>query len=197
MAEDRRMTVADVVAAVLAHEHGDFVREAVAIVARELMEAGVSAEIGRPRRGVGGAHDAPQRLPEGCHHTCRAFSGVGCEDRRQSGAETSYCATGSRRRSNGAITTPPCSTGSPSWTCVCRVEVMRLLSSQESRGRRASVYADVTGPFATGSPSGPFCAAATKARMNQCAQELHLADQSRTSATSLAERRPRCRSRCG
>ena len=46
MAEGRRMTVADVVANVLAGEHGDFVREAVAIVARELMEAEVSAEIG-------------------------------------------------------------------------------------------------------------------------------------------------------
>ncbi len=46
MAEDRRMTAADVVAAVLAGEHGDFVREAVAIVARELMEAEISQEIG-------------------------------------------------------------------------------------------------------------------------------------------------------
>ena len=49
MAEDGRMTVADVVANVLAGEHGDFVREAVAIVARELMEAEVSAEIGAGR----------------------------------------------------------------------------------------------------------------------------------------------------
>jgi transposase-like protein len=40
------MTVADVVAQVLAGEHGDFVREAVALVARELMEAEVSAEVG-------------------------------------------------------------------------------------------------------------------------------------------------------
>jgi transposase-like protein len=46
MAEGQSMTVADVVANVLAGEHGDFVREAVAIVARELMEAEVSAEIG-------------------------------------------------------------------------------------------------------------------------------------------------------
>ncbi len=45
MAEEARMTVAEVVANVLAGEHGDFVREAVAIVARELMEAEVSAEI--------------------------------------------------------------------------------------------------------------------------------------------------------
>ena len=49
MAEERRMTVADVVANVLAGEHGDFVREAVAIVARELMEAEISAEIGAAR----------------------------------------------------------------------------------------------------------------------------------------------------
>jgi transposase-like protein len=40
------MTTADVVAGVLAGEHGDFVREAVAVVARELMEAEVSAEVG-------------------------------------------------------------------------------------------------------------------------------------------------------
>jgi putative transposase len=46
MAEVRRMTAADVVAGVLAGEHGDFVREAVAVVARELMEAEVSAEVG-------------------------------------------------------------------------------------------------------------------------------------------------------
>ena len=46
MAEGRRMTTADVVAGVLAGEHGDFVREAVAVVAAELMEAEVSAEVG-------------------------------------------------------------------------------------------------------------------------------------------------------
>jgi putative transposase len=46
MAEGRRMTAVDVVAGVLAGEHGDFVREAVALVARELMEAEVSAEVG-------------------------------------------------------------------------------------------------------------------------------------------------------
>jgi putative transposase len=49
MAEEARMTVAEVVAKVLAGEQGDFVREAVAIVARELMEAEVSAEIGAGR----------------------------------------------------------------------------------------------------------------------------------------------------
>ncbi|MGH9300240.1 MAG: IS256 family transposase [Acidimicrobiales bacterium] len=40
------MTTADVVAKVMAGEHGDFVRDAVALVARELMEAEVSAEVG-------------------------------------------------------------------------------------------------------------------------------------------------------
>jgi transposase-like protein len=40
------MTLEDVVANVLAGEHGDFVREAVAIIARELLEAEVSDEIG-------------------------------------------------------------------------------------------------------------------------------------------------------
>jgi transposase-like protein len=43
------MTLEDVVANVLAGEHGDFVREAVAIIARELMEAEVSDEIGAAR----------------------------------------------------------------------------------------------------------------------------------------------------
>src|ERR1035438_7871766 len=46
MAEVQRMTTADVVAKVMAGEHGDFVRDAVALVARELMEAEVSAEVG-------------------------------------------------------------------------------------------------------------------------------------------------------
>jgi putative transposase len=46
MAEDQRMTTAGVVARVMAGEHGDFVRDAVALVARELMEAEISAEVG-------------------------------------------------------------------------------------------------------------------------------------------------------
>jgi transposase-like protein len=49
MAEATRMTTADVVAKVMAGEHGDFVREAVALVARELMEAEISAEVGAGR----------------------------------------------------------------------------------------------------------------------------------------------------
>jgi putative transposase len=46
MAEVRSMTAADVVAKVMAGEHADFVREAVALIAHELMEAEVSSEIG-------------------------------------------------------------------------------------------------------------------------------------------------------
>src|SRR5947208_11381758 len=46
MAEGQRMTTADVVAKVMAGEHGDFVREAVALIAHQLMEAEVSAEVG-------------------------------------------------------------------------------------------------------------------------------------------------------
>jgi putative transposase len=46
MAEGQRMTVADVVAQTMDGRLEDFVREAVALVARELMEAEVSAEIG-------------------------------------------------------------------------------------------------------------------------------------------------------
>src|SRR5712691_3901121 len=46
MAEGHRMTAADVVAKVMAGEHGDFVREAVALIAHELMEAEISAEVG-------------------------------------------------------------------------------------------------------------------------------------------------------
>ena len=49
MAEGESMTVADVVAGVLAGEAGDFLREAVTLIARELMEAEISAEIGAAR----------------------------------------------------------------------------------------------------------------------------------------------------
>lgn len=52
MAEATRMTAADVVARVMAGEHRDFVREAVAPVARELMEAEISSEIGAELRQV-------------------------------------------------------------------------------------------------------------------------------------------------
>ena len=46
MAEGQRMTVADVVAEAMDGRLEDFVREAVALVARELMEAEISAEVG-------------------------------------------------------------------------------------------------------------------------------------------------------
>jgi transposase-like protein len=46
MAESQRMTSAEVVAKTLIAEHGDFLREAVAMVASELMEAEISSQIG-------------------------------------------------------------------------------------------------------------------------------------------------------
>ena len=46
MAEGERMTAADVVEKVLRCEHADLLREAVALIARELMEAQISDEIG-------------------------------------------------------------------------------------------------------------------------------------------------------
>jgi len=46
MAEGQSMTAADVVAKTLAQEHGDFLREAVALIAKHLMEAEISTEIG-------------------------------------------------------------------------------------------------------------------------------------------------------
>ena len=46
MAEGRSMTPAELVAKVMAGEHGDFVREAVALVAHELMDAEITEEIG-------------------------------------------------------------------------------------------------------------------------------------------------------
>ena len=46
MAESQSMTTPEVVAKTLIDEHADFLREAVAMVARELMEAEISTEIG-------------------------------------------------------------------------------------------------------------------------------------------------------
>ena len=46
MVEGQRMTVADVVAQVRDGRLEDFVREAVVLVARELMEAEISSEVG-------------------------------------------------------------------------------------------------------------------------------------------------------
>ncbi len=49
MAEDRMMTAADVVARATAGEHGDLLRDAVALVVRELMEAEVVTLTGAGR----------------------------------------------------------------------------------------------------------------------------------------------------
>ena len=57
MAEGQRMTTADVVAKVMAGEHGDFVREAVAVIAHELMDAEITEEIGAARGEV-----CPERI---------------------------------------------------------------------------------------------------------------------------------------
>ena len=49
MAERQSMTTPEVVAKTLITEHGDFLREAVAMVAAQLMEAEISGEIGAGR----------------------------------------------------------------------------------------------------------------------------------------------------
>src|SRR4051794_20438682 len=49
MAEDRRMTAAQVVDKLMSSEHADVVRESVAWVVAELMEAEVAAQIGAER----------------------------------------------------------------------------------------------------------------------------------------------------
>jgi transposase-like protein len=49
MAEDRMMTTADVVAHAMTGEHGDLLRDAVALVVRELMEAEVATLTGADR----------------------------------------------------------------------------------------------------------------------------------------------------
>ena len=49
MAESQSMTTAEVVAKTLINEHADFLRDAVALVAHELMEAEISTEIGAGR----------------------------------------------------------------------------------------------------------------------------------------------------
>ena len=57
MAESQSMTTAEVVAKTLMDEHADFLREAVALVARELMESEISSEIGALRGEV-----SPERM---------------------------------------------------------------------------------------------------------------------------------------
>ena len=49
MAENRSMTMAEVVAKTLMDEHHDFLKEAVGVVAGQLMEAEISTEIGAGR----------------------------------------------------------------------------------------------------------------------------------------------------
>ena len=49
MAESQSMTTSEVVAKTMMSEHADFLRETVAVVAGELMEAEISAEIGAER----------------------------------------------------------------------------------------------------------------------------------------------------
>jgi putative transposase len=61
MAEEQSMTVSDVVAQVRDGRLEDFVREAVALVARELMEAEVSAEVGASRGEVAPAKRSTHR----------------------------------------------------------------------------------------------------------------------------------------
>jgi putative transposase len=46
MAEDRMMTAADVVAELMGGEHGDLLRDAIALVCREVMDAEICAEVG-------------------------------------------------------------------------------------------------------------------------------------------------------
>ena len=49
MAESQSMTTPEVVAKTLIAEHGDFLRDAVAMVAAQLMEAEIAGEIGASR----------------------------------------------------------------------------------------------------------------------------------------------------
>ncbi len=58
MAESQSMTTAEVVAKTLIDEHADFLREAVAMVAAQLMEAEITEEIGA-RRGEVSADGRP------------------------------------------------------------------------------------------------------------------------------------------
>ena len=55
MAESQSITSAEVVAKALIEEHSEFLRESVAMVARELMEAEVSRQIGAGKGEVSGA----------------------------------------------------------------------------------------------------------------------------------------------
>jgi transposase-like protein len=63
MAEGQMMTAAEVVANAMAGEHGDLLRDAVALVVRELMEAEVAQLTGAGRGERSPERDASQRLP--------------------------------------------------------------------------------------------------------------------------------------
>ena len=60
MAEDRMTTPADVVAKAMGGEHGDLLRDGVALVVRELMEAEV-AQLTGARRGERAAERVAER----------------------------------------------------------------------------------------------------------------------------------------
>ena len=64
MAEDRRMTASQVVDKLMASEHADVLRESVAWLVAEHMEAEVSTQIGAElgERAPGRAHEPAQRL---------------------------------------------------------------------------------------------------------------------------------------
>jgi putative transposase len=103
MAEGQSMTVADVVDGVLAGEGGDFVREAVRLIAQELMEAEISAEIGAARGEV-----SAERLTDRNGYRPRAWeTRVGelelLVPRKRSGAAYFPSFLEPRRRSEQAI----------------------------------------------------------------------------------------------
>ena len=68
MAARQSMTTAEVVAKTLIDEHGDFLREAVELVARHLMEAEISNDIGAELGERAGAGRQRERRLE-CEHT--------------------------------------------------------------------------------------------------------------------------------
>ena len=89
MVEGQSMTVADVVAQVRDGRLEDFVREAVVLVARELMEAEITGEVGAGLGEVapGGAGDASQRV---------SAEGVGDEGRGDRVADPAQAVRGRR-----------------------------------------------------------------------------------------------------
>ena len=103
MADGQSMTVADVVAKTMDGRLEDFVREAVALVARELMEGEISAEVGaglgeiapetrlriamgiargRGRRGLGRSSCSSRRSVPGPRTFRRSWSRAGARSRR-------------------------------------------------------------------------------------------------------------------